>query len=363
VTPFIRRAFLVAAGLAVAIAITEIGLRLLPHLPVNAMGMVMTRDPILDHALRPHSFGRMKSREYNVTYRINSFGLRDNEPEMDHRRKGAIVLLGDSFMEGYGVARGEIAADHLRQRGISVVNAGVKSYSPLLHYLWLRHRGLALQSDTILLFFDQSDPTNDEFYGRRLDRDDAGLPARIRPRRIALLEPPERLDAMLAPRSALYAYLVHLGLKHFPREKEDIGYAGAADALDALFPGRDAIPDAAYLPRWRHSFEYLGLIRDLCRERGIAFAIVIYPYGHQVSPDAWPHGRVAHHFPPGVSSDRPRRVVEDWAVAEGIPVFSLWDAFRNHPAPGTLFFPHDGHWTPAGHALVAEEIAGFLGRP
>jgi hypothetical protein len=357
-TPFFRRALLVTAGLAIALAAAETGLRLLPHLPVNAMGMVMTRDPILDHALRPHSFGRMKSREYNVTYRINSFGLRDDEPG-----QGGLLLLGDSFMEGYGVAQGEIAADLLRGRGLRVVNAGVKSYSPLLHYLWLRHRGLALRPDTILLFFDQSDPTNDEFYGRRLERDDAGLPMRIRPRRIALIEPPERLDAMLAPRSALYAYLVHLGLKYFPRENEDIGYAGAADALDALFPGRDAISDTAYLPRWRHSFEYLGLIRDFCRKRGIAFAIVIYPYGHQVSPDAWPHGRVAHHFPPGVSSDRPRCIVETWAASEGIPVFSLWDAFRNHPAPGSLFFPHDGHWTPAGHALVAEEIAGLLGRP
>lgn len=344
-----------AISLAVSLAALEALGRFLPLLPVTSMGTVMRRDPILDHSLRPNSRGRMKSREYDVTYEINSVGLRDDEPE-EH----AILFLGDSFMEGYGVARGEVLTDLLRAKGLKVVNAGVKSYSPLLEYLYLRHRGLDLKPDTVVLLFDLSDPANDAYYISRARFDDTG-PVRIQPRLSSLFNPDGAGHDFLDAHSVLYQYALHALYKHFPATQEDIGYAGAAADADLLFPGRDSIPDSAYYGRdWKIVLESLLRIRDLLAAHGVDFILVTYPYGHQVSPEAWTEGRKAWNFPPGVSSDRPFRFLEKFASAESIPIVSLDRPFRTHPDPGSLYFTHDGHWTAAGHALAAEAIHAAL---
>ncbi len=311
----------------------------------------MRPDPILDHSLRPGARGRMKSREYDVTYLINGLGLRDDEPE-----PGSIMILGDSFMEGYGVERGEILADRLATAGFPAVNAGVKSYSPLLEYLYLRHRGLELRPDTVLLFLDLSDPANDAYYARRLVRDESGRPLSITPRRSRLPLPSGALSEWLDRNSALYAYGIHLALKHFPASDGDIGYSGAAEDLDLLFPGRDSLSDTEFAKGWDVTFEAFKEIRDLLSGRNIFFAVITYPYGHQVSPDAWSEGRKAWNFPPGVSSDRPFRFVETFCAAESIPVFSLDRTFRAHENPGSLYFTWDGHWTAKGHAVAAEAV-------
>jgi hypothetical protein len=353
-----KRWFLRGAALGFStvffLLLAEFAVRALPFLPVNSMGTVMRPDAILDHSLRPHARGRMRSAEYDVAYRINAFGQRDDEP-----RPHALMILGDSFMEGYGVERGAILADRLEAMGIPTINAGVKSYSPLLEYLYLVHRGLAFAPDTVVLFFDLSDPANDEYYTRRLEA--FGTPeARIRPRRLSLFDNWSPFAQWLEGHSALYAYLLHMGMKHFPATKEDIGYAGAALDMDPLFPGRDAIPDTAYFGRWKTSQEYLLAIRNLLEKHGVAFRLVTYPYGHQVAADAWAEGRKGHGFPPGVSSDRPFRFLETWCAENGIAVLSLDRAFTAHPDPGSLYFVEDGHWTAEGHRVAADAVAAWM---
>lgn len=344
-----KRALLVIVSLVLGVGAAEVAARLMPLLPINVMGAVMQPDPILDHSLRPGSFGRMKGREYNVTYRINSSGLRDDYIVASDSE--TVLILGDSFMEGYGVERGEILADVLERRtGWNVINGGVKSYSPLLHYLFLKHRGLALNPDTVILFLDLSDPANDVYYTRRLVRGDDGKPERITPR--------IETNAFLHRNSVLYSHLVHLALKY--GASEDKGYSGIGANLDLLFPGRDSVPDTDYFSRWERSFEYLLEIRDLLSSRKVGFILVTYPYGHQVAADAWKEGRVAHGFPPGISSDRPFRFVEHWADSESIAIVSLDLPFRHHPRPGPLYFTWDGHWTPAGHSFAADALLAVL---
>lgn len=357
---FLRRLALFCAATLLSLLAAECGARLLPYLPLTAMGSVMRSDPILDHSLRPNSVGRMKSPEYDIPYRINSLGLRDDEPDA-WPSGDTVLILGDSFMEGYGVERGELLADRLQTiadrsgKKWNVVNAGVKSYSPLLEYLFLIHRGLALRPDTVLLFYDLSDPSNDIYYSRRLERGADGKPLSIRPRSkpIAL---PGALGRFLDAHSVLYDYIVHMGQKYLSTSNDDVGYAGAAKDMEPLFPGRDSMPDTDYYPRWTKTFEYLRDIRDLLASRGIAFTLVTYPYGHEVCADCWRIGRAAHNFPPGVSSDRPLKCLADFAASESIPLIPLLPVFKNHPHPESLYFTWDGHWTAAGHAVAAEEV-------
>jgi lysophospholipase L1-like esterase len=48
------------------------------------------------------------------------------------------------------------------------------------------------------------------------------------------------------------------------------------------------------------------------------------------------------------------------ALSEDVPFVDLLPVLRRRRDDG-LYFPKDGHWTPTGHALVAEEVATALG--
>ncbi|HBW47549.1 TPA: hypothetical protein DEF17_06410 [bacterium] len=350
-----KRFAILIFSLLLFLFLAEIGVRLLPFFPVNAMGLVMRPDPILDHSLRPNSRGRMKSREYDVVYRINSFGMRDELP-----KEKTILILGDSFMEGYGVNQNLILAARLRAMGHNVINAGTKSYSPLLEYLFLKHRGLDLKPDTVLLFFDLSDPANDDYYSRRLIKDSDGKPERITPRRSRILFPEGSAGEWLSEHSALYAYSVHAALKYFPMSDADIGYAGVNINMDPLFPGRDSIPDSDYFQRWDTSLVMLKEIDEFLKSKNIFFGLVTYPYGHEVSAGAWREGRKGHGFPPGVSSDRPFRFLERWAKENHVSIFSLDKVFKAYPNPNELYYTWDGHWTAKGHEVAAIAVDEWL---
>src|SRR5262249_11129127 len=71
---------------------------------ITVRGHYPKKDPILHHSLKPHAKMKRVQSEFQVVYRINSHGLRDDEirlPKPPHVFR--ILLLGDSFTFGVGV--------------------------------------------------------------------------------------------------------------------------------------------------------------------------------------------------------------------------------------------------------------------
>ncbi|MGG7664711.1 hypothetical protein [Dyadobacter sp. BHUBP1] len=82
--------------------------------------------PDLGYVLRPNSEGVHSSLEYSNTFKINSFGLRDDEKSLDNPE---LVFLGDSFTMGWGVDENHTYADLTgRKLGVKTLNAGISSY-------------------------------------------------------------------------------------------------------------------------------------------------------------------------------------------------------------------------------------------
>ncbi|SEJ02811.1 hypothetical protein SAMN05216327_105354 [Dyadobacter sp. SG02] len=82
--------------------------------------------PDLGYVLRPGSEGVHSSLEYSNTFKINSFGLRDDEGSLDNPQ---LVFLGDSFTMGWGVDENQTYADLAgRKLGVKSLNAGISSY-------------------------------------------------------------------------------------------------------------------------------------------------------------------------------------------------------------------------------------------
>lgn len=82
--------------------------------------------PELGYTLRANSSGQHASLEFDTEFRINSFGVRDDEASLDNP---PIVFLGDSFTMGWGVGQEENYAYIVEQKlGVRTLNAGISSY-------------------------------------------------------------------------------------------------------------------------------------------------------------------------------------------------------------------------------------------
>jgi lysophospholipase L1-like esterase len=109
-----------------------------------------------------------------LRYRIttDSLGFKDASPRVvplsaTTRR---VLLLGDSFTEGLGLAYEESyagrIAERLRRERVEVLNAAVTSYSPAIYYAktrYLLERG-GLQFSDVVVFIDMSDAEDEARY-------------------------------------------------------------------------------------------------------------------------------------------------------------------------------------------------------
>ena len=101
---------------------------------------------------------------------------------------------------------------------------------------------------------------------------------------------------------------------------------------------------------------YIAWIRNLAEANGMRFALFIHPTGHMIHPMAWCKGRRKSYFACGKVYEG--SLLEDLLSLCGKAGISCWDlrpAFRR-PDAADLFYDKDGHFTPAGNALMAEEL-------
>jgi lysophospholipase L1-like esterase len=127
--------------------------------------------------------------------------------------------------------------------------------------------------------------------------------------------------------------------------------------------------DAVLLPSlydaaWSDVARAIRQIVALARRSGARPVLVFAPAAQQVTPAARPNLEALgfvwddRTLTDTTFADRLRML----AGAEHVPFVDLLPILRARRDEG-LYFPKDGHWTPAGHALVAELIAGALGTP
>jgi lysophospholipase L1-like esterase len=125
--------------------------------------------------------------------------------------------------------------------------------------------------------------------------------------------------------------------------------------------------DAVLLPprydaAWDDVQRQLRRIVALARRNGARPLLVFAPAAQQVTPAAWRYleslGFVwdERTLTDTTFADRLRGLTRN----EDVPFVDLAPVLRRRRDDG-LYFPMDGHWTPAGNAVVAEELAGALG--
>jgi hypothetical protein len=157
---FLVHLVLLASSTALSLVIGEVVVR--AFYPQNIGPTHHTADEYRGTRLRPNATFILRGRtgEYNVTVTTNSQGWRSRELEDAPR----IMVLGDSFTYGFGVAQDETYPARtealLRQRGYphQVVNMGVDGRGPDQYWADYRYgKGLVRPDLLIIGFFEGND--------------------------------------------------------------------------------------------------------------------------------------------------------------------------------------------------------------
>jgi lysophospholipase L1-like esterase len=341
-------------------------------------------DPHVHHRLKPNTDYDFSSGEFRVRVRTNRYGLRGPDPVIPPPPETVrILVMGDSYTFGFPVEDQETFAKRmeslLKAQGypVEIVNGGASGYSTTLHYISLRDQFLSFQPDLVILWFDLSDVQEDAWYQKNLIYDETGRIVRCDPRYVN-----GRYDwwGLATRHSALAKYIntkilrtVHkiqtLGLKAYlaaklrgERSKVAIARLKAAQqsddlaAYDTFLMVRESSTPERMAPYWSLTERHLLLIRDLLAEREIPLLLGLYPYGMLAGPDQWGDGRVYWGFEKGRTYEAPaaHALFADFSKRSGVPLLNMFEPFRQAAKTETLFYNWDGHFTPAGHRVLAE---------
>lgn len=325
------------AATLVAAAAAEVALRVADYPPANFSPWI--RSDTLGFRLAPSISTRMRGPEYDVAVETDSHGFRDDE--VGPKRGTRILLLGDSFTMGYGVERPQIFADLLEAAlQVEVVNAGTGGYEIVHQVAVLAEHAATLDPDLVLyvLYLGNDLAQNDEW--------ERAADGRLRSlvRDYPVQRPREWKLARLA-RDFAYGVRQRRG----EREGEWLPFEGYLGLCE-----RDLGPEAE--KDYRDADRWLGEVAAEADRLGKPLLVLLMPYRSMVEPSALEGLRAkVPDLDQRYDLDRPGREIAARLTARGIPFAdateALRDAFRRSGEP--LYFPLDGHLTPAGHAAFA----------
>ncbi|MDD5216739.1 MAG: SGNH/GDSL hydrolase family protein [Candidatus Omnitrophica bacterium] len=346
-----------------------------------SMGRVDTK---YHHTFMPHAVMHLTSHEpgeYDTMVHINGEGFRG--PEMTVEKKPGIpriFLVGDSFVFGVGAEDDEtisvLLQEQLATAGLSteVVNVGRGSTSPLIYYLRLREEIPKFKPDMIVMMLDFSDLWEDWNFEKNLVDDKNGEMAGLNP----YYEYGHFLLWNYLRANSVFASYVHnkvvrtflqiqkLGLRKYCQavlEGKKVKAVIATTREDVIaYDGRLFLRGEEKAGEIRRHFErtgkYILMSARLAQQNRIPFVLVMYPYGIQVGPEQWGKGRVSWGFEEGKTYTDPFSfdLVAGFAKENGIPFVNLTEDLRRN-AGQMLYFPYDGHFTPAANAIVAQSLS------
>jgi lysophospholipase L1-like esterase len=346
----LRRSLLALGGLLAALLILELGVRVLGMAaPVRTTGegddTMPSPDPVLRFVNKPGGRRTLtyvhhpEGGTFTVTHGINALGLRG--PETSKAKPAGvrrIAVLGDSFTFGYGVNDDETwpaalqrALDRAPDGGpapraprYEVLNCGVPAYDTEQEVRLLGGRILDFEPDLVLFGWYINDPAvRDGAAGTAADQP----PAAVR---------------WLAPNQT--------GLLPTLR-----GWSQALDLIcDRLFgSAHEAYQPTAFArlyddvhPGWRRAKLALQRAQALCKQRGIGFALVMYPDlsrrgEHLASHDAY-------------------RILAAFCREQGIPVLDLEPALSGVDLRALRVHLLDSHPNGRAHTIAGDAVAEWL---
>lgn len=370
---------LLLVGLTIALAVFEIGARLLWGAPVPIADQP---HPDRVRTLRPNSVGKYRFVTGRRTfewrsYQVSSIGIRDREPGPKTADEFRILMLGDSFVFGYGLEPEQTLSTCLEERlnamqlpkRIVVINGGVGGYAPWQELSLLRELAPKLEPDLVILQVLISNDISETLAkaGKHLKaHNEKDTQARLL--LMFYKGPLVRLHQWLYSYSAAYRalWLTEAPPYAVVQALQQLRFYRASH-LPHVQPSEDR-PAAleASLVYWYPELEQgaamlaedVRRMRDYCLEHGTDLVGFAVPVGPSVS-DFWWRGMLrekAVHYECGKDT----RVGEEILAQAGIPYVPLYPKMRACEYGWSLYYTFDLHFSPLGADFAASEIADYI---
>jgi hypothetical protein len=366
-------------GLLIGLAAVELVLRILgPRIPVvnslTSIATFQTYHPIYGFFHRPGANGWIETPEFTSHVAINAYGLREREiapqkPAGTFR----VLMLGDSFIEGAQVPVENTVSRQLEQqlaaampgRTVQVINAGNAGFGTAQELLFLDSDGRTYQPDLVILvyFIDNDLPDNGYRVARERKLDTTRRPFYVPDGKGGLeLRPgaPPAADRFESIRPLLRRSVTYNVIENFTRwqEARDQEQAQIGKNRPTYLPD----PPDEWDEAWWVTEQLLGKVQATAQGMGAPLLVVGAPAYYQVNADAWRQlvgGDTRNRD--RYEQEAPNRRLAGIAERQGLRFLDLLPATRAaQEAQGGLYYPADGHWTSAGHAFAAGQLAGYL---
>jgi hypothetical protein len=400
---------LLLSSLLLSLLLCEALIRAFYGAPAEQLGhhqLFMEYDPLLGWRKIPHVTGRHVTSEYAITERMNSKGIRGPEyPYQKSRGEYRIVILGDSFAEGYTVEFSELFSEVLKDdlnhnnsaRHYEVINMGVGGYSTDQQLILFEKEGKKYTPDlTILMFYD-----NDVWYNNQANyprgpkplfqmRDDGSLhltnvpvprsEPHKKPHQAAndvWQNPTTAMIDWMSRKSSLYQFvanrientpylhrlLMKIGLMKAPARVND---ENTTIPIPEEFRVYERHENSAVSQAWRLTEALLATLKEETTLIGSQLLIFYIPMRANVYLEEWRHMKTRYR----ISDD-------DWTIEhtrnrlveicrrQSLDCIDPVAAFREEASKlqavgKRLYFTHDGHWTAAGHKFAAELLGHYI---
>jgi lysophospholipase L1-like esterase len=291
---------------------------------------------------------------FDVRYQSNTYGARDRERSKS-AHKPRIILLGDSMVEGYGVADPQRVSEALeRLTGKEVLNFATSgSFGPTQYGLLYDHLASTFDHDLVLVGMLPANDFRDDdpAYGR------VHYSRRYRPYwtgpgpdyRLTYFVP-QITESSYHPAYQSRALGVGSQVRGWMRD-----YTFSYNAIAALMRIRRRQEGYAgyydYIPeQWARTRFALHRLAQSVRARGARVAFFLIPahtdlirYQQAGAPP------LAHDF-------------GEFCRQENVACLDLLPAMAAQPKPAQLYHTCDPHWSPQGHQMAAHALAAFLER-
>jgi len=355
-----------------------------------------------EHYVHPANYTKMrKTLEFEYEFATNSQGLRFKEIALDKKpNEKRILVVGDSFTEGWGVEHNETFSALLEsyystpENEVRFINAGLTGTGPL-HYMYALFKvGIRYNIDGVLICLYANDvedtPGAIHFnpslnYNGNRDVLHAFLHS-LYPRIYTLIKTvknkPSQQDDIVKSASrrarikgisetAIQSWSAKLPLKLIDAANRSQLNRGCL-TMGLLYPDfwiacLDLQTELANR-KWRNMKRILDLMINECRKRNLRVGVVFIPCAFLYNPDAYQETNPLIQCGTKVrkqwltTTTQLQQNLYEWTNEIKVPYLDLTIEFRHAERiyDEHLNYPVDGHWTPLGHRIAAEAIAKWL---
>ncbi len=359
----------ICLGLVVACGIAELGLRIggYGRNYTNPMGSFFEPDSELGCHGKANFVGRFRRDDFDVVVEHDENGFRRSELPAEgtmypwSAAGHDVYVLGDSFVWGYGVGQHDLLTNQMQRLlgGRRVHNLGLIGAGTVQEYLLFQKYAVdrLRPGDTVVLVFfnnDFGDNVGQNARGRLCATIDNGQVRLVPP------APPSTMRQWknwMKDTSYLFNLVTYCAdCFQIRRNAKNVG-----DRVTRLMPSPAQIrADASdSSPAVRITRHYLSELKNACLAKQVRFLAAYVPGQGELGEDEVTSTSDLC-LPEEIAARQAfDRLVCDLAI-EAIDLMPPMVAAKRAGRFERMTFSHDFHWTPAGHTIAAEAIAGAI---